>query len=44
MMEGQSTTTMEILEEHEEPTSSNDQEVISTFQVVNLPEEYQITG
>ncbi|XP_030753901.1 5-hydroxytryptamine receptor-like [Sitophilus oryzae] len=27
MMEGQSTTTMEILDEHEEQTSSNDQEV-----------------
>ncbi|XP_050310417.1 5-hydroxytryptamine receptor-like isoform X2 [Anthonomus grandis grandis] len=37
MMEGQSTTTMEILEEHEEPTSSNDQEEETTAFTISRP-------
>lgn len=36
MMEGQSTTTMEILEEHDEATSSNDQEVKSPYHNTKL--------
>lgn len=36
MMEGQSTTTMEILEEHDEATSSNDQEVKSPYHSTKL--------
>ncbi|ENN80127.1 hypothetical protein YQE_03435, partial [Dendroctonus ponderosae] len=36
-MEGQSTTTMEMLEEHEEPTSSNDQEEETTAFTISRP-------
>ncbi|KAL1491907.1 hypothetical protein ABEB36_012428 [Hypothenemus hampei] len=46
MMEGQSTTTMEILEEHEEPTSSNDQEEETTAFTISRPptgEDHQQT-
>ncbi|KAF7277293.1 hypothetical protein GWI33_008799, partial [Rhynchophorus ferrugineus] len=37
MMEGQSTTTMEILEEHDEQTSSNDQEEETTAFTISRP-------
>ncbi|XP_066146197.1 5-hydroxytryptamine receptor-like isoform X1 [Euwallacea fornicatus] len=37
MMEGQSTTTMEILEEHDEATSSNDQEEETTAFTISRP-------